>query len=302
MRQIHEEGIDHSGRHFSPVEVQEIIETAKCFSSLPRTELAETICEHLGWFSPTGSYKTTACLKLLERLEGEGWFHLRAKRSQAPPRSVSLQSDEAQAEPELIRCSLHDLGPVSVSLVETKARLAEWQRHVERYHGLGYKKPFGCVLRYYILSSRGELGCVQFAGAAKALQVRDEWIGWSRRQRLANLGWVINNNRFLVFPWVEVKNLASHVLGQIGRRIGDDWEARWGYRPVLLETFVDPAVYRGSSYRGAGWLELGLTSGRGLVRAGRQYATSPKMVLVYPLRPDFRAILCSETLHGRVLE
>ncbi|MCP4377203.1 MAG: DUF4338 domain-containing protein, partial [bacterium] len=93
-------------------------------------------------------------------------------------------------------------------------------------------------------------------------------------------------------------NLASHVLGQLARRVGDDWEARWGYRPVLLETFVDPAHFHGGCYRAAGWELLGHTTGEGLVRAGKQYRTSPKMIFAKPLQADFRRLLCSDQLKG----
>jgi hypothetical protein len=136
------------------------------------------------------------------------------------------------------------------------------------------------------------------SGPAKALTARDRWIGWEDRQRLKNLPWVLNNSRFLIFPWVEVANLASHVLGQLARRVGDDWEARWGYRPLLLETFVDPAHFHGGCYRAAGWELLGRTTGEGLVRPGRQYRTSPKLIFAKPLQADFRRLLCSDQLKG----
>ena len=93
-------------------------------------------------------------------------------------------------------------------------------------------------------------------------------------------------------------HLASHVLGQLVRRVGDDWEARWGYRPVLLETFVDPARFRGSCYRAAGWELLGRTTGEGLVRPGKQYCTSPKLIFAKPLQADFRRLLGSNQLKG----
>jgi hypothetical protein len=299
------DGMSHCDRQFSGAELSEIAETVKCFSSLHRTELAETICEHLGWYTPTGSYKTTACLKLLERLAEEGRFtlpgKLRQKRTPKKPR-IPPEAEKVDEQPEIVESELPILGRVSLELVEGKIRHGEWKRLVDRYHYLGYKKPFGCVVRYFIGTSRGLAGCVQYAGAAKAVAVRDQWIGWGLQHRRRNRGWVINNNRYLIFPWFRVPNLASHVLGQVSRRIGDDWERLWGYRPVLLETFVDPAKYRGSSYRGAGWTYLGLTSGEGLVRPGRQYETSPKMVFVYPLQPDFREQLCSTSLVGRVLE
>lgn len=112
---------------------------------------------------------------------------------------------------------------------------------------------------------------------------------------MKNLPWVVNNARLLLFPWVLVKNLASHVLGQLARRLQEDWEARWGYRPVLMETFVDPARYSGVSYRAAGWRLLGKTTGRGICRPNRQYSTTPKLLFVRPLADDFRVQLCSET-------
>jgi hypothetical protein len=138
------------------------------------------------------------------------------------------------------------------------------------------------------------------AGAAKAIRTRDEWIGWSRQQRQRNLAWVINNSRFLIMPWVRVLHLASHVLGQLSRRVADDWECQWGYRPVLMETFVDSRRYRGTCYKAANWQELGETTGEGLARRGKQYHSTPKKIFVKPLIPEFRDHLCAQALEGRV--
>jgi hypothetical protein len=144
------------------------------------------------------------------------------------------------------------------------------------------------------------LGCLLFAGAAKALRVRDRWIGWAKDHRLSNLTWVINNSRFLIFPWVGVKNLASHILGQVARHISDDWQQRWGYSPVLMETFIDPGHFAGSCYKASNWQYLGMTTGKGFVRNGKGYRTSPKMIFVKPLAKDFRSLLCCQQLKGRV--
>jgi len=146
---------------------------------------------------------------------------------------------------------------------------------------------------------RGLLGCLLFAGAAKALGIHDKWIGWEDNDRLRNLAWVINNTRFLIFKWVRVKALASHVLGQVGRRIREDWNERWGYRSVLMETFVDPGRYHGSCYKASNWEHLGMTTGKGLVRKGKKYTTTPRMIFVKPLAKDFRFLLCSDQLKGR---
>jgi hypothetical protein len=189
---------------------------------------------------------------------------------------------------------------VSVGVVKGRESTGLWNEFVARYHYLGYKKPYGCFLRYFVLSERGLLGCVLFAGAAKALRVRDRWIGWTERQRLRNLAWVVNNARFLIFPWVQVQNLASHILGQVARCVKGDWRECWGYGPVLLETFVDPEHYHGSCYKGANWQYLGMSTGEGLVRKGKSYRTTPKMVFVKPVVKDWRSLLCSEQLKGKV--
>lgn len=298
------EEVFQCGREITGQELDEIEETVGLFPKLSRTELAETVCEHLGWVTASGSYKRDACLKLLEKLESGGLVRLPEKRecriSRQPQKPISL-TGRTVPEPDII-CKLKELGSVKVEVVKDKESTGLWNEYVSRYHYLGYKKPFGTFLRYFIVCDRGILGCMLFAGAAKALGVRDRWIGWGDNQRLRNLGWVINNTRLLIFKWVRVKNLASHVLGNAGRRIMQDWEERWGYRPVLMETFVDPGRYHGSCYKGSNWEYLGMTTGEGLVRKGKNYTTTPKMIFVKPLVKNFRTLLCSDQLKGRVEE
>jgi hypothetical protein len=273
------------------------------FSGLSRTELTYTLCEHLDWLTPAGRPKFEACAKLLARLEEAGELRLPllqtdkshpGPRACAPRRRTSARSDPAVP---LVR-SLSELDAVRLRLASDAEEENLWNEYVERYHPLGYKKPFGYWARYFIESGEHRLGCILLSGPAKALTARERWIGWSDRQRLANLSWVVNNSRYLIFPWVQVANLASHVLAQLARRVGDDWAVRWGYRPLLLETFVDPARFRGSCYRAAGWALLGRTSGEGLVRPGKHYQTSPKLIFAKPLQADFRALLCSKRLKG----
>jgi hypothetical protein len=268
-------------------------ETAATFWRLSRWELALTICEHLGWHTASGSYKVDACLKLLNKLQSQGVLQLPAKHG--PSRKIFKQpSVTERTDPTAeIEGSLADVGPVTLRIVADRDQRGLWNEYVSRYHYLGYKQPFGCQLRYFIESERAKLGCLLFSGAAKSIGIRDRWIGWSDGDRLRNLGWLVNNTRFLIFPWVRVQYLASHILGQASRRIGKDWQERWGYRPVLLETFVDPRYFDGTCYLAANWLHLGMTSGEGLVRAGKSYTTSPKKILVLPLVEDFREVLCS---------
>jgi hypothetical protein len=239
---------------------------------------------------------------VLERLERDGFVELPAKREQSQrksrrPRAESFQ--EGPAPEAELRCVLDDVRPVVLEGVGDPKEVARWNATVDRYHPLGYKAPFGRSLRYDIRSRRGLLGCLLVASGARALRCRDEWIGWSAPQRLSNLPYVINNSRFLVLPWVRVSDLASHVLGQLVRQVRDDWFVRWGYRPVLMETFVDPAHHRGVCYRASGWRQIGQTSGSGLRLANHSYTTSRKRVFVHPLARDFRALLQSDPQPSR---
>ncbi len=150
--------------------------------------------------------------------------------------------------------------------------------------------PFGAQLRYLIFSHLGKrtvLGCIQFSSAAWRIAVRDAWIGWDEKARVRNLVHVVNNSRFLVLPWIVVKNLASRILSEAVRRMVVDWKRRYKVDPLLVETLVDPRRYRGTCYRAANWMDLGLTSGLGRMdrrRSGEEVA--PKTVLVYPVAHD----------------
>ncbi len=294
--------IVQSGREITPEEINNIRETVEEFGWLGRSELAMTISEHLEWFTASGGNKVDACMKLLIKLEDMGMVTLPAKqeRYQLRKSGERVSITKRTGTGEEIRGELSETGEVKLYAVKNKEDKSLWNEYVDRYHYLEYKQPFGYHLRYFIKTGSRILGCVLLAGAAKALGVRDRWIGWTDNQRLRNLAWVINNTRYLIFPWVKIKNLASHVLGQLGRYALIDWEGRWGYRPLLIETFVDPRYYRGSCYRADNWQYLGNTTGEGLARKGKRYSTTPKMIFVKALDKDFRAQLCSDKLTGRV--
>jgi hypothetical protein len=300
MQSLNLGSLTQSGREITSADLMHAREVVEMFPGLSRVELARTLCEHWCWETASGTYKVEACLKLLEKLEGEGLLRLPEKgRGKRGPRVQPVIVTDRTDPPALeIHGKLSKIGPIRLVMASSAHDKGLWNEYMERYHYLGHKKPFGFRRRYFVESEQGPLGCVLLAGAAKALGVRDRWIGWSETQRLKNLPWVANNTRFVLFPWVRVKLLASHVLGQLARRVRDDWEEAWGFRPVLLETFVDPGKYSGVSYRAAGWRLLGKTTGRGLARPGQSYHTTPKAIYVRPLAPDFREQLCSETLKG----
>lgn len=292
-----------AGREISADEIGQIRETVAWLPGLARKELAATICEHLHWHTASGTPKLQACQKLLERLEGAGLVELpalRRKKNQSGNRAV-VALGERTASDRLLAGPLRDLKPVCLEVVTEASQVGLWNEYVERFHPLGYKGAFGYRLRYFVRSGGQRLGCVLLAGAAKAIAVRDRWIGWDARSRLHNLPRVIDNSRFLIFPHVRIPHLASHVLGQLARRVRADWQRQWGFSPLLMETFVNPRRYAGTCYRAAGWKLLGETSGRGLARPGKSYRSTPRLVLVKPLAEDFRHLLCAAPLPGGVV-
>lgn len=284
------------GRQIKSEEIKQIQETVKTFWQLSRKELSQTICEHLDWHTASGTNKIDACLKLLERLEDQGVIKLPEKR-------ITKRKDYKQPESAIrlkfqqqIKGTLSDIGPVRLRVITGQKEKALFNEYINRYHYLGYKQPFGYHLRYFVETKESILGCLLFSGAAKALLARDQWIGWNENQRLQNLSFIVNNDRFLIFPWVKVKNLASYVLGKVTRELGQKWQERWNYRPVLLETFVDPQYFDGTCYQASNFQHLGMTSGTGIVRKGKNYTTSPKKVFVYPLVNNFREVLCGRAI------
>ncbi len=294
------ETVIQCGRTVSRQEIDQIRETVNLFPQLSRSELYQTICEHLQWHTASGSNKITACSKLLKKLELWGCFQLpqkKGKKRSKPKVSISFSS-KTRSGPE-ISGSLSILGKISLEVIKDKKEIRLWKEYMSRYHYLGETRPFGFFLRYFIRSERGLLGCALFSGAAKSIGVRDQWIGWTPNQRLRNLSWLINNTRFLIFPWVNVRYLASHVLGLAASHIKDDWHEKWGYHPVLMETFVDGNHYRGTCYKAANWEYIGTTTGIGLARKSRTYKTTPKKIFIKPLTKDFREKLCSDKLVGR---
>jgi len=178
-------------------------------------------------------------------------------------------------------------------LVEGQAENRRWREQVERHHYLGCRVPFGAHLRYWVCHRQQELACLLWTSPAWKMQARDAWIGWSDEQRRCNLQSIVNNGRFLILPWVRVKGLASKILALNARHMPRDWEIRYGCRPLLLETLVDAARFRGTCYRAANWIHVGQTAGRGRTdREHKAHGQAVKDIYVYPLVRDARQRLC----------
>ena len=210
---------------------------------------------------------------------------------------------ERGAEREPLVDTVRDVSPLRLDLVDRGHDRLLWRELVGRYHYLGHKVPFGAHLRYLVLASQPDeavVGCMQLSSPAWRVKVRDAWIGWDDRRRAENLQLIVNTSRFLLLPWVRVRNLASTVLAMLARQVVSDWEAAYGVRPLLLETFVDRERFRGTCYRAANWTCLGVTEGRGRMDRDRsRVGAEPKDVFVYPLFRNSRARLRSVTTSNR---
>jgi hypothetical protein len=186
--------------------------------------------------------------------------------------------------------------PLRLHRIEGVERGSLWNQFIDRYHYLRFRVPFGANLRYLVQSERkpGEyLACLLFSSPAWKMAPRDAWIGWNDEQRKRNLRYIVCNSRFLVLPWVSVKGLASKILSLAARQLPEDWQQRYGYRPLLLETLVDPVRFRGTAYRAANWIRLGQTQGRGRMDRDHQaQGQAVKDIYVFPLGRDARRRLC----------
>jgi len=174
-------------------------------------------------------------------LDEKGTIKLPACRKQYANKGAAKVQRTGRADIQpTISTKLKRLSPILLTRVDNQEQRQLWYEYVDRYHYLGYQLPFGAQLPYFTKSGATSdiLGCFQFSSPAWKMAPRDRWIGWADAQRKANLQKIINNSRFLIFPWVEVKNLASRVLALAVKTVADDWQSCYGYRPVLLETLV----------------------------------------------------------------
>jgi hypothetical protein len=280
------------GRIFGSSDFQLIRDLTAEFPALSVTELASTICELLEWKRPNGKLKWKECRSMLEQLQADGLISLPAVRKTAPsrPRSIEVRAESDPQRP--MTGTVGDYLPLLLVRVEDAALSSLWNQFVDRYHYLKFRVPFGANLRYLVQPQRQPgryLACLLFSSPAWRMAPRDAWIGWTDEERKRNLQFIVSQSRFLVLPWISVRGLASKVLSLAARQLPDDWQLQYGYRPLLLETLVDPARFRGTSYRAANWILLGQTQGRGRMdRVHRTTDLAVKDIYIYPLCRNVR--------------
>ncbi len=208
-------------------------------------------------------------------------------------RSMSKFSPVFSQKPIETLCGcLKSLRPITLQLVSGSDLEPVWDYLVKQFHYLGYQKLLGHRLKYLALVGEHPVAALSWSAAALKVGVRDRFIGWSEEQKKTYLDRIANNSRFLIFPWVLVPHLASHVLSLNIRRLARDWEQQFHQPLWLLETFVDPSRFKGTSYKAANWKCIGQTRGYG--KEGRGYAHHGSLKEVYVLEPRFRKIIGCE--------
>jgi hypothetical protein len=281
----------YCGRYFEPAEI-ELIRELLTIPQISRFRLSRELCERLNWRRENGQLKDMSCRVALLRLQADGLITLPPPRN-AKPVSYRQYPDIDHAVLEPSSSPSIELDRLSVDLVLSKHDSLLWNAYIQRHHYLGHQLMPGAQLRYFVRADEHIIAALGFGASAWKVKPRDQSIGWTSEQRRRNLHLIVNNARFLILPWIHCRNLASHVLALISRRLAEDWYARYAYRPVLLETFVEKPRFAGTCYKAANWQYLGDTQGRGKLDTLHRNALPIKSIWIYPLVRDFRRHLCN---------
>ena len=257
-----------------------------------RRMLSYKLCDAWNWMQPNGVRRDLVCRSFLLAVERKGYITLPPRRCTPPnPLAVRHPPPRIDVDPSPIGAPLQELLPLEVQLVRQTAGEKLYNSLLAQYHYLGYCYPIGEQLKYLISWRDRPIACMGYSSAVRHLAPRDRFIGWTAEDRKKNLRLIAYQTRYLILPWVEVKNLASYVLALIARRICSDWRRTYSHPVYLLETFVDPQKYKGTCYRAANWLYLGVTTGRGKNDQTNRPNRSLKAVWCYPLCKNFRQVM-----------
>jgi hypothetical protein len=250
------------------------------------------VCERLNWRRPDGRLKDMSCRVALLRMQADGLIALPAPKHPRPQaRAIDAQLEQMIGAPPAL--PEVDLSRVRVEPVRKRPESRLWNAYIDRHHYLGHQPLPGAQLRYFVRCGGQIIGALGFGASAWKTQPRDEFIGWTGEQRQRNLHLIVNNARFLILPWIRIKNLASRILALTTQRLAIDWMLQYAYRPVLLETFVEKPRFAGTCYKAANWQYLGDTQGRGKLDTLHLNSKPIKSIWVYPLIADFRKTLCA---------
>ncbi|MDP3065351.1 MAG: DUF4338 domain-containing protein [Methanobacteriaceae archaeon] len=269
-----------------------------------RTLISEAVCEELNWRQPNGRLKDRACRDVLLCLEEQGYLKLPISKKKTNGNNGHKETKDSlrNNKIKLQNYFLEKYGNDGITeyfipkleMVRWTKKEKLWNDLVRSFHYKGLNVIVGRSLKYIAFLDERPVACLGWGDSAWALEARDTWIGWNLPTRRANLTKIINNVRFLILPWVKVKNLASTLLAINEKKVAEDWQLYYKTRPVLLETFVDMELFNGTCYKAANWYNLGTT--KGTAKSGNSHFTHnrKKYIYVKPLITDFREILLGE--------
>lgn len=280
---------NYCGRNFNVTEIELIRQLMADHPEYHRADLSRRICRLLPWHKADGGLKEMSCRVAMLRMHADGLIHLPPPRRTKPAlRTISFTPETDPKIP--ILKPVHSLGPLLLRKIERpESRL--WNEYIERYHYLGYTPLPGAQLRYFVLHNQEIIALLGFGAAAWQAAPRDNYIGWSHTLRKRHLPLIVNNARFLILPWVQVKNLASKILSMAVKQLPEDWQKQYEIKPVLMETFVETSRFAGTCYKAANWVHVGTTKGRGKLGPSNVQSVPIKDILLYPLDRGFRKIL-----------
>lgn len=284
--------LTYRGRTITSTDVAFIRELIATHPQASRRALSRKLCEMWGWYQPNGEPRDMVCRGMMLALHRAGHIEL-------PPARWANRNpfiERARPKPVLVdrtpvRARLCELGPLSFRQVRRTHEEPVFNHLIAAHHYLGYTRPVGEHLKYIVYAGDRPLACFAWSSAPRHLGPRDRFIGWPATARRRNIRFVAYNPRFLILPWVEVRHLASHLLGRMTRILPVEWERVYGHPVYFAETFVDPTRFKGTCYRAANWVHLGRTTGRGKDDQTNRPNRPLKDVLGYPLTRRFRELL-----------
>lgn len=286
-------------------EIKEIRQVLLENGDRSRRWISLELCRRWNWNQGNGKPKDLAARNLLLRLQRNGVIELPKPRrpdsnhshkemERYPSEEILDQFKKYGHKEETLAGTLGDFGRAELEPMKSKAEHRFWNMLVHRYHYLGYRCMVGPSLKYLIYVGKHRVGCIGWGSGLWKLGLRDKYIGWDEASQQKHLGSIVNNVRFLIFPWVKIKYLASHVLSACAGRIPRDWVADYGLEAHLLETLVDRRRFQGTCYRAANWIYLGQTQGKSKRGLSFYKHGVIKDYYVYPLSRDFRKELRSQ--------
>lgn len=277
------------GRVFTPSQIDKIRKTVDRYPLETRTKISQRVCRSLRWKQPNGRLKDVACREVLRKLDQERVITLPKPKGRGavwkkPPKLIEYNGDQSTLE------SL-DFRKIEFKLANSKNELNLWDLLVKKYHYLDSSRIVGRQLKYLIFFDDRPIACLGWGDSSWNIRCREEWIGWTKKQLTKNRHLIINNVRFLILPWVQVPNLASYILSNCSHMARNDWEKKYGFQPVLLESYVDINKFRGICYKASNWVDIGRSSGYAKVGSFHHNSQTPKALFVFPLDRKFRKIL-----------